>query len=255
MWFADYIAEEVFNEDGHTYKTAPGCVGTRTGLRGQKNRCSLVEFLDHVWHSTELPVQNFVTGADGKPKLQNIGRKEDERPDKAAADKAIGKKAQDVLSSDLTKMAERINSYNTKPVRGPMDVAKPSGGYTGNLDMSKVYNGYAPDEFYRGLRDSGAYRKQVAQEIEDRIKEDEKKPENERKFTNSQKKQLRRWADEGKFGAEYDYELRIRDAREFELNPQKDGPNNAKSLSDLFGHEVEVSTRGAPNSPTPSLQG
>lgn len=240
MWYADYLAEEIFDEENHTFKTAPGCVGTREGFRKQKNRCTLVEFIDHVWHSTRLPVQNKVSIGNNQFQYQTVGRKDDERPDKAAANKGIGPKVQNLQSSDLAKMGERINSYHTKPVFGPLDVAKPAGGYTGNLDMSKVYNGYGADEFYRGLRDSGAYRKQIAEEIETRIEADEKKDPNDQKLTKSMKNSLRKWAGEAKFGAEYDYELRIRDAREFELNPQKNGQSNANSLSHYFGHPVEV---------------
>lgn len=47
LWF-EYLAEEIF-QDKSQWSIAAGCVGTRTGLRGQKNRCDLDDFVRHLW--------------------------------------------------------------------------------------------------------------------------------------------------------------------------------------------------------------
>ncbi|KAH7024681.1 uncharacterized protein B0I36DRAFT_416181 [Microdochium trichocladiopsis] len=47
IFFADYMAEEIFTNAADR-RIATGCQGTRTGLRGQRGRCNLIEFLHHI---------------------------------------------------------------------------------------------------------------------------------------------------------------------------------------------------------------
>ncbi|KAH7024910.1 uncharacterized protein B0I36DRAFT_366811 [Microdochium trichocladiopsis] len=46
-YFSTYMGEEVFENAGDR-KIATGCFGTRTGIRGQANRCNLIEFLNYI---------------------------------------------------------------------------------------------------------------------------------------------------------------------------------------------------------------
>ena len=57
MLYLTYIAEEVYTgADTNRMSIAPGCVGTRPGVRGQAGRCTLGEFCEYVWSTTSTYV-------------------------------------------------------------------------------------------------------------------------------------------------------------------------------------------------------
>ncbi|CRG90585.1 hypothetical protein PISL3812_07629 [Talaromyces islandicus] len=52
MLWSGYLAEEIFTDEDK-WSIAKSCSGTRQGLRGQANRCTLLEFLEHLWTPTK----------------------------------------------------------------------------------------------------------------------------------------------------------------------------------------------------------
>jgi hypothetical protein len=46
------MAEEIFEDPSREGGIASECVGTRTGLRGQPNQCSLRELCEYLWVPT-----------------------------------------------------------------------------------------------------------------------------------------------------------------------------------------------------------
>ncbi|RYP87129.1 hypothetical protein DL769_000588 [Monosporascus sp. CRB-8-3] len=67
LYWSTYVSEEIF-ENAADREIAAGCVGSRTGLRGQRNRCDLLEFLDYIWAPADgndlRPARDAITLGD-----------------------------------------------------------------------------------------------------------------------------------------------------------------------------------------------
>ncbi|KAK3945005.1 hypothetical protein QBC46DRAFT_336852 [Diplogelasinospora grovesii] len=69
-YFITYLMEEIYT-DSSKFTIAAGCVGSRTGLGGQKGRCSLLELCDYLWIDRQDPETGAKLG-DTKPVLENV---------------------------------------------------------------------------------------------------------------------------------------------------------------------------------------
>ncbi|KAK4183782.1 hypothetical protein QBC35DRAFT_467026 [Podospora australis] len=120
IYYMTYLQEEVYGvNNAAAYQVAPNCKGTRDGFLGQKNRCTLIEFLNHIW-------------------AQKANDANDVKPDPA---RLTGTKG---LEDVRQLTADKIGSYimgaqQTKPGGGTEPVTKM--GYYGEVDPGKLLRG------------------------------------------------------------------------------------------------------------------
>lgn len=223
-----YLLEEVnVPNDGQAVEDvmsiAKGCVGTRTGFRGQAKRCNLLEFCSHVWESTErtyykedssgkLTIQAKVF--DGKPPI----------PD------SIKFSRMDPATRDVREFSSIISMVNQKTGKG-----LPKNNFTGNLKVGNIIEG-ATD--YYDIMHSAAKRAAVAVNA----------AESETDLSNEARKALGKWRIQATKGLEYAYALRAKEDAMFKFKPpRREADENGKykagqkSLEDCFGHPIEVS--------------
>ncbi|KAJ5185310.1 hypothetical protein N7491_006819 [Penicillium cf. griseofulvum] len=126
FYFSTYVSEEIFT-DASKRTVATGCVGTRTGLRNQPNRCTFMEFCDHLWHETEINANTHEM---------------DKRPDitKTYMGNVIDKNKNSLLNYGAVAMRQGIlNLRMNLPDGSTANV--PKWGYTGDLNVANLVDG------------------------------------------------------------------------------------------------------------------
>ncbi|KAH8894677.1 hypothetical protein GQ53DRAFT_821039 [Thozetella sp. PMI_491] len=207
MWLT-YIAEEIF-EDGKSYTIATGCVGTRTGLRGQLNRCDLIEFCNHIWKATPDPKGNL-----------------DSIPPRELQAWPSETKIKTGWDFPFTSVAGWINTVKQKETPDAKKSTKIKGaGFTGFLDSEKLLGG--PANWYTMFGEWGKRLSAPQAEMNlvwDSL-DDFEKPAFKRlmaaKIPNA---------------AKYAATLRLQDRHKNWINPS---PGH-KSFKEVFGHDVVV---------------
>lgn len=222
--YSIYLSEEIFT-DTSKMSIATGCEGSRQGFRGQVKRCTLLEFIDHLWMETE----GTALDAKKKPILvddpDDPGKKipkraKDRKPD--MSDVKFSNKVYDLGSTDAYKSSQAINT-----VKIP-DPGRPHRTYTEFLNAPKVLNGYT--DYYKTMSDVGsksAAARAEFKKVQGSLEKKESKP-------------ISKWLDQADMALNYVYELRIKEDAQYKLKPPSTVPP-LKSLSDCFGHEVQVS--------------
>lgn len=186
MLWSEYLAEEIFT-DKDDWTIAKECTGTRTGLRGQTNRCSFVEFLEHLWTPTENSVNGNVLDPHMPDKtkylwdidldkvetmnqekiakgIENIyERGQREKKPKLDADGNIIFKPPNAQGK---KYPELVETDNFK--RGPK--LKP--GFTGWLNVANLNGG---SDFFSSIKEAGKAIANVKGEIDSLDNEEDKK--------------------------------------------------------------------------------
>lgn len=222
-----YLSEEIFDDSAKDLRgIATGCVGTRTGIRGQAKRCNIMEFCQYLWTETEAtmskPDPNDPTG-----KKRINFKAVDEMPE---VPKSFTAKRLDPASNDLKQFTDTIGSVKQK-VKNPTD-PKPPKTFTGNLKVANVVDGVSS---YYDVMKAAAKRAAVAVEAF----------ENASGLDNNAKKALAKWNKQTAKGLEFVYALRVKEDAVFKLNPPQipdENGNKPKSLATLFGAPIEVST-------------
>ncbi|KAK3939522.1 hypothetical protein QBC46DRAFT_387763 [Diplogelasinospora grovesii] len=150
LYYAVYVLEDIhFNQDAYDgWKIAPGCVGTRKGIWGQKGRCNLAEFCDWIWATTE----------------------KDERPpkDKIKWTKAmVGAKMPDVIVSVIMGAKYTDGSFMLRHDTTPKQY-----GYTGNIDVSgRVWPGEAGvTDYWQSLEKFGPRAAVLKKDFDEAVK-------------------------------------------------------------------------------------
>ncbi|RJE19097.1 hypothetical protein PHISCL_08565 [Aspergillus sclerotialis] len=167
-YFTTYLAEEIYM-DGNDRSIATGCVGTRTGLRGQANRCTLKELCEHLWAPT-----------DG-----------DTEPDKTAT-KWQGP-ATDLSKFDAQRGVNAVKSVTTrqevwdkKAGKYVMKNVALNPGYTGFTNIGNLVSGAT--DYYTVNSKVGEYALKAREEYE-KVKDS---------LTSGEKKAFAKWNSENK---------------------------------------------------------
>lgn len=222
--YSIYLAEEIWT-DSSNWAMAKGCVGSRTGIRGQVGRCNLAEFVDHLWETTDGALKD----KDGKTIRAN-----DVKPDMndPIVKKQWTAKQLSILAvdSDLFRAAQSI--FRVKVPGIPFTT--PVTGYTGNIKAGNALDGYT--DYYKLMADVGGYQKRAEKEIQNVEAADDAQPDKKQKvLSNGQRNAFDAWKKQARWGPSVIYEMRIKDTAKFQL--MKEG------LQKFFGHEIVTGTR------------
>jgi hypothetical protein len=188
IYFITYLQEEAYGSDTSKMQVAPGCVGTRQGLRGQANRCHIDEFVDYIWKE-RVP---------GETKPTNV---------------IWPANARNLQSLDAEKITRMVNQQlkvpdpaggNPKPLKGS--------GYTGGQDVKKLVPNPGTDTYFSSLEKMGKFMKDAREFFE----------ANSGSWPDTEKDAFKKWNGEGKKITEIAVDLRTKDKWDA-LNDKKKG--------------------------------
>ncbi|KAI9162742.1 hypothetical protein HJFPF1_04333 [Paramyrothecium foliicola] len=222
MFYAAYVAEEVWEDDAK-YTVGTGCVGTRDHVRlgSAKKRCTLEEFLLHMWEPTEANLLdtdrrtvlrdsagNVIQGPDAKPDPANMARHFSQARNRASKELERG---------TVVNMRNSIMNYKEDLIPGdstradPAAGARPANTFVGNLRPGSIFSSL---DYFETLEQFG----NRLQPTQDRITEILNTPrpsgdltDAQKKFEDETKPMLRRWQKQVFLGAEAVRYLRISD--------------------------------------------
>lgn len=158
-FYSVYIMEEAAFEDTAQMTIATGCVGERTGLRGQLNRCLFSEFVDFLW----APEKGKTASTKPNPAWVIWGNAE----------------KKDLSNEDLSKItAEKLKgwiqmvNYQNVPDPTTGKITKqnlPGAGYTGYMNTKKMIPSAV--DYYDGLKKAGiaAWRAKEAYRLDETL--------------------------------------------------------------------------------------
>jgi hypothetical protein len=172
FFYSAYIMEELgYPKDTGRMTIATGCVGTRTGLREQPNRCLFSEFIDYLWSRENVPHPQ----SKPDPKLVLWGNAADATKLKDATISTMTNWVSGVKNTKVIDPATGEPALNdpTKPYSFKL-VKIPEPGYTGLLDSSKLVA--SPADYYDAIYKVGvsawnakdAYLKDTSIDVEER---------------------------------------------------------------------------------------
>jgi hypothetical protein len=222
-----YVSEEIFEKKAD-WTIAVGCSGSRTGLRGQANRCTLGQFLDHLWEKSPLmDSQNQpVVDSSGNPVY-------DKQPDPSKIKwPAYAADNEGSIKFDPKQGMSAINSASTVEyllnadgsrvtTKGNKDATKrvklPPLGYTGHINPGNAMTGQT--DYYHMMNNVGPTYDRSRAEFS-RIK-DMKGSDNKPILSNSALKQFPKVGQLTEDAAQALVELRQEDGGRFLLEPKK----------------------------------
>ncbi|KAL6230235.1 hypothetical protein BDW75DRAFT_248859 [Aspergillus navahoensis] len=194
--FTIYMQEEIYDDPAKEGGIASGCVGSRTGLRGQKSRCTLRELCEHIW----APTNEHNTKPD---------RTKMEWPTwNAAKAEEVWNKKEITVAEAMTLVLEDVNEKGTE--KTPKDVY-----YNGFWDPSKLLPGFtsAPSEYYRAARELGDWQAKAKKAIDTRIAAGT--------LTAKQMKLFQNWSLESERAVKLLLGLRLKDLNEFVIKQMR----------------------------------
>lgn len=205
------IHETGTGDNKYQFTVASGCQGTRTGLRGQPNRCTLKELCEHLWMQSSWEVAQL--GEDGKPLKDSNNKiitveKSDTRPD---PDKtgwtANAKEPNGLLKLDVNKMMQAILNVMDPSINKKLAQK----GYYGNLNVANAIKGAT--DYYATMADFGRNTW--------KFREEALKVESE--LTPAVKKRFTTWYDYADTAAKVVVDLRLKDKYKIEEDAIKNG--------------------------------
>ncbi|KAH7017950.1 uncharacterized protein B0I36DRAFT_368013 [Microdochium trichocladiopsis] len=130
LYWSVYMSEEIL-DDSDGYTVASGCQGSRTGVRGQQNRCNILEFLLHIKDqpSVKPELLGDVTIADRSRNWAHAVVFNDQlrKPDWGALneldDKPVGDRIKWLVDSIKDALIRAIKVFHTEP-EGDADKAR-----------------------------------------------------------------------------------------------------------------------------------
>ncbi|KAH8892723.1 hypothetical protein GQ53DRAFT_822240 [Thozetella sp. PMI_491] len=216
-YFLSYVAEEVFT-DSSKWTIAKGCVGTRTGMRGQKNRCDLIDFCNHLWAET--------TDEKGN-KDKYVAKDKQVWPSEKKIRGGVDFGLQETVSW-IMGVKQKDDTGKAKKIAGP--------GFTGMINGENLY----------GKKENWFL---MVSEFPERLKEPQKEltrlmnlPDDDpNALTQEQKDSLKKvFTEKIPNSGKYIQELRLQDRN---INWIKPKSKKFKAFSEVFGHEVVIEKR------------
>ncbi|KAL3486231.1 ankyrin repeat-containing domain protein [Aspergillus germanicus] len=190
-----YMQEEIFDDPTKDGGIATGCVGSRTGLRGQQNRCTLRELCEYIW----APTNQYNTKPD---------------PAKMSWPSWTAAMADEIWSAGERTVAEAlaivVQNVDEKDRKGKKKVY-----YNGYWDASKVLPGFSStaSEYYRAARELGDWQVAARKTIEAQLAGDSLSDEQKRLFKN--------WNMESERAVKLVLGLRRKDLNEFVIKQMR----------------------------------
>lgn len=222
MFFSMYLLEEVYDQPSDM-RIATGCSGTRTGIRGQPNRCDIAEFCDHLFEPFEKPTGQVDANGDA---IKNF----DVKPDKDAIRHLWPRTVFEIGNMDLFKLTQAINRIR---VPNP-DIDRPAADYVHGIKTVNVLDGVT--DYYDLMRGIGGFYVRAQQHLNAINAADDLKPARERTLKAAERRKLEKWGMEGKRGTKFVHELRLKDTAVWQMNKQK-------GLESKFGHPIQAERR------------
>ncbi|KAH8899350.1 hypothetical protein GQ53DRAFT_801909 [Thozetella sp. PMI_491] len=139
MYFLAYTLEDIhFDQNAYDgWKIAPDCKGDRKGLWGQKGRCNLAQFMDHIWAQTKTDIKD----AEGNV----IETKYDSKPDASKIKWTATMKG--VTDPETIISLIMGAKYQDGSMVCRKDTIPKAYGYTGNVDATKFFAADGADYF------------------------------------------------------------------------------------------------------------
>ncbi|KAL2860832.1 ankyrin repeat domain-containing protein [Aspergillus lucknowensis] len=164
-----YMQEEIFTDPAKDGGIATGCVGSRTGLRGQKQRCTLRELCEYIW----APTGDYNTKPDPSKMLWPTWN--DARADKVWSEWGEGDRT---VAEVIAQVVEDADEKDRKGKKGVY--------YNGFWDTSKVLPGFSdkPSEYYRAARELGDWQVAARKAIEKQLEGNALTAEQKKRFQN-----------------------------------------------------------------------
>ncbi|KAL4861962.1 hypothetical protein BDV12DRAFT_190739 [Aspergillus spectabilis] len=183
--FTICMQEEIYDDPAKEGGIASGCVGSRTGLRGQKSRCTLRELCEHIW----APTNEHNTKPD-RTKM------EWSTWNAAKADELWNKKEITVAEA-MTTVVEDVNEKGKKKT---------------SKDLLPGFTS-ASSEYYRAARELGDWQAKAKKAIDTRIAAGT--------LTANQMKLFQNWSLESERAVKLLLGLRLKDLNEFVIKQMR----------------------------------
>jgi hypothetical protein len=193
--FSIYMQEEIFDDPGKDGGIATGCVGSRTGLRGQPNRCTLRELCEYIWAPTN---QHNTKPDPAKMSWPSWS---------AAAADDIWSEGKKTVAEAMALVVEDVDEKDRKGKKGVY--------YNGYWDASKVLPGFSAtaSEYYRAARELGDWQVAASKAIEAQLGGNGLNPDQKRLFKN--------WNMESERAVKLLLGLRLKDLNEFVIKQMR----------------------------------
>ncbi|KXJ87031.1 hypothetical protein Micbo1qcDRAFT_179282 [Microdochium bolleyi] len=230
MLFYLYVLEEVWTESSE-WNIATGCTGTRTGTRGQQNRCDFLEFCDHLW----TPTPGNVVNSGNQPAKDANGN--------LFAEQDASKLAQIIMQASRGSTT-RGPVYQPSPPGETWYRPKPS--YTGFLAVGNVLDGYT--DYYDTMRWSGGNHYLANKKLEELLKQ--RPPV----LKGPEERAIKRALAGASNAAKYVLDLRLSDEAKWRLKATPPPDFGGQTLTQLFNGNRIVPETITASSPFASLK-
>ncbi|KAK3360575.1 hypothetical protein B0T25DRAFT_602311 [Lasiosphaeria hispida] len=148
LYYSVYVLEDIhFSQSAYDgWKVAGDCVGDRRGMWGQKTRCSLAQFLDHIW----------------SPKDSDEPRPDASKIKWPASMKGISN-PQAIVSMIMSleyQDGTPVNQHDATPKRY---------GYTGNNNLGKLWPNQGVTSYWDSLEKFGPRAAQLKKDFDEAV--------------------------------------------------------------------------------------